>query len=98
MHLLQREGVFDARQKEDRFYYNDRDHLIELENEDPRDYFKYVNSDHILSMSFEGPLYGVLNAYCPGWTKLEAEFQKLFEKYGLYYEMGNAWNLTCCEM
>ena len=84
--------------KEDRFYYNDRDHLIELENEDPRDYFEYVNSDHILSMSFEGPLYDVLNAYVPGWTRLEAEFQKLFEKYGLYYEMGNAWNLTCCEM
>ena len=81
-----------------KFYYNDRDHLIVLENEDPRNYFEYVADPHILSMSFEGPLYDVLNAYMPGWTRLEEEFRRIFEKYGVYYELGNSWNLTCCEI
>lgn len=62
--------------------------------DDPKRCFEYVHNPNILSMSFEGPLYEVLNAYAPGWTKLEAEFLALFEKYGLYYELGNAWNLT----
>lgn len=48
-----------------KYYYNDREHLIEEENQDPRTYFEYVNPDHILSMSFEGPVcemlyYGIL--------------------------------------
>ena len=49
-------------------------------------------------MSFEGPLYDVLNAYVPGWVKKEDEFRKLFEKYGFYYELGNAWNLSAYEI
>ena len=80
------------------FYYNDKDNLIVLENEDPRKYFKYVNPDHILSMSFEGPLYDVLNGYCDGCLELEERFRKLLEKHGVYYELGDAWNLTCVEM
>ena len=24
------------------------------------------------------------------------KFMEILEKYGLYYELGNAWNLTCC--
>ena len=51
-----------------------------------------------LSMSFEGPLYHVLNRYVRGWTKLESELQKLFEKHGYYYEMGHAWNLSAYEL
>ena len=47
-------------------------------------------------MSFEGPLYEVLNGY--GSSHLEEEFVKIFDKYGLYYELGNAWNLTACEV
>ena len=39
-----------------KYYYNDREHLIEEENQNPRTYFEYVNPDHILSMSFEGPV------------------------------------------
>lgn len=66
---------------------------------DPKDYFEYVREPkNILSMSFEGALYDVLNGYVSGWVKLENEFRKIFEKYGLYFELGNAWNLTCFEI
>ena len=64
-------------------------------DDEPTRYFEYVAENHILSMSFEGDLYHVLNAYVPNWVKLESEFQAIFEKHGVYYEMGNAWNLTC---
>ena len=70
-----------------------RDKLYEYENKNPKDYFEYANPE-TLSMSFEGPLYMVLNAYVSGWVKLEQQFAKLFEKYGCYYEMGHAWNLS----
>ena len=61
------------------------------ENVNPHDYFEYCAYDHIISMSFEGPLYDVLN-YTFG--RKEEEFVAIFDKYGLYYEFGNAWNLS----
>lgn len=73
------------------------DELYEYENKNPLDYFEYANTE-TLSMSFEGSLNHVLNGYVHGWVKLEAEFSKLFEKYGLYYEMGYAWNLSAYEI
>ncbi len=80
---------------EGHFYYNDREHLIEYEA-DPRDYFEYVGNPHILSMSFEGPLYDLLNY---GFSnRLLNEFDSIFKKYGLLYELGNAWNLTCFKL
>lgn len=75
------------------FCYNENKYF-EFEDE-PTKYFEYVAKDHILSMSFEGYLYEVLNAYVPNWVKREDEFRKIFEKHGVYYELGNAWNLTC---
>lgn len=66
------------------------DRLYEYENKNPRDYFPGGGS--VLSMSFEGSLNHVLNAYVPGWTKLENEFYKLFDKYGLVFELYNSWN------
>ena len=27
-----------------------------------------------------------------------SDFKKIFEKYGLYFELGNAWNLSCYEI
>ena len=58
------------------------------ENVSPHDYFDWAAYDHILSMSFEGALYYAINEYgCEG-------LDKIFEKYGLYYELGNSWNLT----
>lgn len=73
------------------------DRLYEYENRNPKDYFEYANPD-TLSMSFEGGLNHVLNAYVSGWTKLEQQFSKLFAKYGLYYEMGYAWSLSAYEI
>ena len=76
--------------------YNDKDNDFTYswettENVDPHDYFEYAAYDHILSMSFEGPLYEVLN-YTFG--KMEEKFREIFDKYGLYFEFGNAWNLS----
>ena len=61
------------------------------EDVSPHDYFEWAAYDHIISMSFEGPLYDVLN-YSFG--KKEEMFRTIFDKYGLYYEFGNMWNLT----
>jgi hypothetical protein len=49
-------------------------------------------------MSFEGPLYAVLNASVNGWVKLEDQFQKIFKKHGYYYELGYAWSLSAYEL
>lgn len=77
------------------FSYNNGKYF-EYEAE-PKDHFEYVRKENILSMSFEGALYNVLNGYVSGWVKLEDEFRRIFEKYGLYFELGNAWNLTSFE-
>ena len=65
--------------------------LIVEENMNPFDYFEYANHEHILSMSFEGPLYDELN-YVYG--KKTEGLEKIFKKYGCYFELGNAWNLS----
>ena len=67
--------------------------LYEYENRDPRDYMEYANPDTI-TMAFEGPLNYVLNGYVPHWGKLAEEFEEIFEKHGLYTEMGYAWSLA----
>ena len=77
------------------YYNNKRIHnsslgLVVEEGLSPLDYFEYVNHDHILSMSFEGALYDSMNYSGRGIDG----FEKIFEKYGLYYELGNAWNLS----
>lgn len=69
------------------FDVNDYDAAIE-NGMDPRDYFEYVREPNILSMSFEGTLYDILNNHDM------FVLQDLFSKYGLYYELGNAWNLS----
>ena len=78
------------------FCYNE--HKYFEDEAEPKYYFEYVNEPNILSMSFEGPLYRVLNACVSGWVRLEDEFRKIFAKYGVYYEMGHAWSLTCYEI
>lgn len=66
------------------------------ESEDPREYFEYVANPHILSMSFEGLTYELLNGYRGGHSeKFCREFINLLSKYGVYFEQGDAWNLTC---
>ena len=66
------------------------DRLYEYENKNPRDFFP--GGDSVISMSFEGNLNHVLNAYVKGWVKLENEFNNIFDKYRLVFEMYNSWN------
>ena len=73
------------------------DDLYEYEDKNPCDYFEY-GSPQTLSMSFEGSLYYMLNGYMVGSYKLEEQFIKLFNKHGLFYEMGHAWNLAAHEI
>lgn len=71
---------------------NSWDDVYVEDNMDPKRYFEYAGD--ILSMSFEGPLYDILN-YGDEWgSKWEEEFSEIFHKHGYYYEIGNAWNLT----
>jgi|LSQX01.3.fsa_nt_gb lipocalin len=58
------------------------------------DYFEYAN-DETVSMSFEGPLYMALN-YGP--VNIERKFSEVFNKHGMYYELGNTWNLAAFEV
>lgn len=64
--------------------------LVVEEDMNPFEYFEYANCNHILSMSFEGLLYEDLNYN----FRYEDKLLKIFEKYGCYWEMGNAWNLS----
>lgn len=64
---------------------------------EPKEYFEWAGD--FLSMSFEGPLYETMNnyndCYAPGLDdKRQAEFLNICKKYGKYYELGNAWNLS----
>lgn len=84
------------------FHYNEADKIIINENEDPKKYFSYVNTEnHTISMSFEGPFYHIINdnAYhredVEFSQKVMKEFDELLDEYGLYYELGYAWSLTC---
>ena len=71
--------------------------LYQYENKNALDYLEYANPD-TLSMSFEGPLYSVINGYVSGCHKRTEELLKLFEKYGYYFEQGHAWNLSAYEL
>jgi hypothetical protein len=64
--------------------------IIVQDGFNPHDYFEWAAHNHILSMSFEGALYDAINY---SGYKMN-EFEVIFNKYGLYYELGNAWNLT----
>lgn len=72
------------------FGYNDPEKLFVLEDMDPKKYIEYAGG--ILSMSFEGDFYDVVNYYevAPAMD----QFVEILEKYGCYYELGNAWNLS----
>lgn len=72
------------------------------ENMDPERYFDYFG-DKFLCMSFEGPLYNVMNYYdedlIPGYDeRMRDELSAIFKKYGRYYDLGNAWNLAAYEI
>lgn len=66
---------------------------------DPRDYFEYAMNPHIISMSFEGPFYNVVNGYSGrAGDVLMSEFEDLLMSHGLYMELGDAWNASLAEV
>lgn len=78
------------------FHYNDKSKLYE-EEADPKEYFEFVADPHILSMSFEGAFYDVINGASVKAHKLQKQFENILSKHGLYYKLGNGWNLTLYE-
>jgi hypothetical protein len=88
------DGVVYATSDGKKCYYNDREHLIEMED-DPARCMEYFNRETV-TMSFEGPLYDLINY--DDCSELFEEFGEIFRKYGYYYELGNAWNLACYEL
>ena len=77
------------------FHYNEKEVYEGIGN--PKDYFDYVAEPHILSMSFEGGFYDVMNGTSERAFKTKEKFSEILSKYGLYYELGNAWNLSLYE-
>lgn len=79
-------------------YENTWEDVYVEDNMDPNKYFEY-NGD-FLSMSFEGPLYEVINEAWSSkhYEKLEQEFSAICEKYNKYYELGNAWNCSLFDL
>lgn len=62
-------------------------------------HLEYCNRNgHFISMFFDGgPIYDALNftgEFMDWCQKREDELCKIFEKYGYYYELGHAWNLS----
>ena len=81
--------VYDTSDGE-HYYYNDREHLVEYDD-DPSRYVEYYSKDGI-TMTFEGPLYDLLNY--DDYSELCDEFWTLFRKHGLWFELGYAWSLS----
>ena len=83
-----------------RIYFNDRAYSFKDDGEITRrsdikgsTYFHYANDDTV-SVSFEGPLYEVLNFYHPRSAELHEQFMNLVDEHGFWFEMGNHWNLS----
>lgn len=57
----------------------------------PNYYFDHVAEKHILSASFEGPLYDVMNNIYGGEAQWVYDF---FNRWGLTVEMGDSWNFS----
>lgn len=64
---------------------------IEEEGVNPHDYLTYCPYKHIISISTEGGLYTQLNY---GSGEFPRVLENLFKKSGIYYEMGESWNLS----
>lgn len=84
-------GCIDNKDENGKYYYDGS--VFYHQDMDPRRYFEFVNPDHILSMSFEGPIYHMFNygQYRP----VKKKFDELLKRFGVYYELGHAWNLSC---
>lgn len=89
--------AYSTDDRQGHYYYNDREHLVELHEQDPHRYVNYVGP--YLTMTFEGDFYDVMNGYMGKYGYMVQEkFLELCHEYGLYYELGNAWNLSLYDM
>ena len=53
--------------------------------------------DNSVTVTFEGPLYELINYGAVGdipSNEWREDFQRIFERHGCFYELGQAWNLT----
>ena len=64
---------------------------VKEEDINPHDYLTYCPYKHIISISTEGELYAQLNYGSGQFPKV---LEDLFKKVGIYYEMGESWNLS----
>lgn len=57
------------------------------------------SNDKTVTMVFEGDFYEMINGFKNGteWVEMADEFHKLVDKYNLFYEIGNAYNLSLYE-
>lgn len=74
------------------FTTNDKEGWVLEEGFKGSEYTKYANDDTI-TMTFEGPLYSIMNCYIISDNFFD-DFDNLLKEYGYYYELGNAWNLS----
>lgn len=81
-----------------RIYYNnkaieidDKKYIHVFENISPLEYFDYVPTEHIISISFEGSLYDFLHRTVGEFPK---DITDLLKKEQLYCELGDSWNLS----
>ena len=75
-------------------YGNTWDCVFVEEDKNPKDYVEYTGD--FLTMTFEGPLYEVINycypaKYC---DKYIDELRDICKKYKKYYELGYSWSLS----
>ncbi|WP_430510758.1 hypothetical protein [Gottfriedia solisilvae] len=90
--LLKNEVFTDTR-----IYFNNMAYSIKytnyetIENINAFDYVEY-GSDDILIMVFEGTLYSMINHH--EIPSLLIEFDEIFERHGVYYELGHAFSLS----
>ena len=95
----------------EQFYYNDREHLVRVNNVNPDRYIKNLNNEHILSMNYDSRLYEVLHYGVyeiddevvktlherdDFVSDLQNEFDDIFTKYGLDYCVCGNGEMTCC--
>lgn len=75
------------------------DALYLYENENPRNYMQYINPDG-LSCMFDGNfgLHTLVNDWGATFPVTYEKFCSIFEKYGLYFEIGHSWYITTAEL
>lgn len=89
--------AYSTDDRQGHYYYNDPEHLVELQDQDPTKFCDWVGP--YLTMTFEGDFYDVMNGYLGRYGyKVEDEFHELLRKHGVYSELGNSWNLSVYDM